>query len=173
MITWHQTCDRLRVDRTRLQEMLTDEEKTYKGNIVLNPSYWCVVLYRISHYFFCRGHRIVARIFWHINVMLTGADISPLSDIEGGLVIIHTASVVIFGKIGQNCTIHGWGGMGGGLKTKDIGAGPGLPILKDDVDVGPGAFVLGPFVVGNRVQIGPRCVVMRDVEDDTIISLKT
>ena len=51
----------------------------------------------------------------------------------------------------------------------DIGAGPGLPVIGDEVEVYPGSFVLGPIHIGDRVSIGPGCGVLKDVPAGSVL----
>ena len=121
-------------------------------------------LHRYSHWLHEGGHPLLARLVWHLDLWLTGADISPASDLGEGLLIVHPFAVTISGNAGRNLTIEGWGGLGGALATNDIGAGPGLPVLGDDVRLDRSAMVLGPVRVGDGARIGPGCTVVRDVE---------
>lgn len=169
MITVRETRTRLRADRARLAEYLAQSGRR-PFTAWLEPSYQCVWLHRWSFYCHAHGHRLAARCFWHLNLLLTGCDIAPLSDIGGGLVVPFPLSVGLIGTIGANCTLSGHAGVGGGTRrATDVGAGPGLPILGDDVTLGWGALVMGPIRVGHRVAIGHGAVVTVDVPDDTTI----
>lgn len=133
----------------------------------LTPSYACVVLYRLSAAAWERGWRLVARLFWQINYSLTGADLAPVARLGPGLVIAFPPGVMVGGRAGRNLTIEGRGGFGGGLEERDIGAGPGLAWLGDDVHLCVGAMILGPQRVGDRTWIGPNCTVVQDLPADT------
>ena len=154
----------LRADRERLDACLAE-----RGIAVghLSPAWITVVLYRCSRSLFERGWRIPARLVWQLNLWVTGADLSPLSALGPGLVIVHPFAVTIVGDAGRNLFVEGLGGMGGGMALDDVGAGPGLPVLGDDVRLDRGAMVLGPVRIGNRVRIGPGCTVVHDVPDDS------
>lgn len=170
MITWRETRDRLRADRDRIEAHFDALPGGRPAALWLHPSYQCVLLHRISFYCHSRGNRLLARIFWHFNLFLTACDISPISNIGGGFVVHFPLAVGVFGTIGRNCTIEGHGGIGGGTRRHgDIGAGPGLPVVGDDVVIGWGAMVLGPVRVGHRVVIGHGAVVTDDVADDEVI----
>jgi serine acetyltransferase len=61
-------------------------------------------------------------------------------------------------------------GLGGEVgRYADIGAGPGVPWLGDDVTLGPHAGVLGPVRIGDRVCIPAGLALTQDVEDDAMI----
>jgi serine O-acetyltransferase len=104
-----------------------------------------------------------------VNLVMTGADIAPISEIGPGLLVVHPISTQIFGRVGANCTFWGHGGMGGGRSNKDIGAGPGLPVVGDNVYFGASALALGPVRVGDGCEIGPGCTIMRDLSPGTKI----
>lgn len=50
----------------------------------------------------------------------------------------------------------------------DIGAGPGLPVLGDNVWLDLGAFILGPVSVGDNAVIKARSLVTGDVPADSV-----
>lgn len=162
-ITWKETRQRIQADKQRLKTFYAQNPSGQPLVLLLNNSFLCVYLHRLSHFFFDRGNKLFARFFWHLNLLLTGADISPLSDIGGGLIVKYPLCVIIVGKLGSNCTIDGHGGIGGGRDTKDIGAGPGLPVIGDDVYLAIGSFILGPVKVGDGAYIEPKCFVTRPV----------
>jgi serine O-acetyltransferase len=152
----------LRRDRERLLRW-RERQGLDAGWLVFDPSYQAVWLHRWSAFMFSRGRRLTARFLWHLNVFLTGADISPLSRFGAGLLICYPSTVVLFCTAGEELTVGAQAVTGGGLSGRDIGAGPGLPVLGDDVDLGVGAMVLGPVRIGSRARIGARCTVVDDL----------
>lgn len=170
MITWKETRRRLREDKKRL---LLEFKKTPSMKpifLCLHPSYQCIFIFRLSHFFYVRNWRLTARFLWHLNIIMTGVDISPMSDLGSGTVIRRPEKVIIIGNAGENCTFMGQGGLGAGRKTTDIGAGPGLPILANNVFVEFGGVILGPVHVGNNVTVGARTLVTRDVPDGAFVT---
>lgn len=153
---------RLAADRMRLRECFVARGVPVK-HVRLTPSFLCVFLYRIARYLYQKGWRLSSRFIWQMNMFLTGADISPISNLGPGLLIIHPIAVTIVGTAGENLLVEGLGGMGGGLDMDDIGAGPGLPVLGHNVSMARGGMVLGPIRVGDNVIIGPGCTVVREV----------
>jgi serine O-acetyltransferase len=169
-LTWKQTFARLRADRERLSEFLSSLGCEKPRRVLLHPSFLCVFFYRVSNHFYRRGHRLTARFFWHLNVIVTGADISAPNDLEGGLLIVSPPGTAIMGRAGRNLTVMPCAGLGSELgRWEDIGAGPGLPVLGDDVTLAPHSGALGPIRIGNRVRIGPGIAVTVDVSDDTLV----
>jgi serine O-acetyltransferase len=117
----------------------------------------------LAAYHFQKGRRMLARILWHLNFYLTGADFGVTTAAGPGLVVAHPASTQLFGRLGKDCTFWGWGGIGGGRSPKDIGAGPGLPVIGDRVTLRARAMVLGPIKVGDDCDVGPGCFVTTDI----------
>ena len=169
-VTWRETRKRLHADRERLLDYREQELGWRPSVLWLDVSYQSVALGRLMFLCLSRGHPLLARFFWQLNIVLTGCDISMLSDIGGGFVVARPLCVTIAGRLGQNCTVHGPGGVGGGTgRRDDIGAGPGLPVLSDGVELGPGAIVLGPVTIGAGARIGASSVVTRSVPAGAVV----
>ena len=166
-MTWRETRARIREDRERLCAYLDADGGGRTVPLWMTPSFQAVVLQRLSHHFYSGGNRLLGRFFWHMNLMLTGADISMICDIGGGFLLpVPIAIVLVTGRIGRNCTVWPQSGIGGGMRASaDIGGGPGLPVLGDGVELGWGAFIMGPVRVGNGARIGALSIVVRDVPD--------
>ena len=164
-LSFKETRRRMKVDKERLRACCQKLGLPVKS-VTLSTAYICVFLYRLSRYMYVRDHRLVARFIWQLNMFLTGADISPICDLGEGLLVVHPVAVTIVGSAGDRLTVEGLGGMGGGMDLTDIGAGPGLPVLGDDVTMAHGSMVLGPVRLGNQVHIGSGCTVVKDVPDN-------
>lgn len=93
--------------------------------------------------------------FWSV---VTGADIPVNCRIGGGLAIPHPNGIVIHpdAEIGPNCLL---------LQQVTIGMVEDQPPprLEGHVDVGAGAKILGPVVIGAHSRIGANAVVLRSV----------
>ncbi len=92
---------------------------------------------------------------------LTGIEIHPAAQIEGGLFIDHGTGVVIgeTSIIGKNCTLYQGVTLGGTGKD----TGKRHPTLCDNVMISAGAKILGPIVLGEGCKIGANSVVLKDV----------
>lgn len=91
----------------------------------------------------------------------TGIEIHPGATIGRGLFIDHGMGVIIGETtvIGDNCTIYQGVTLGGTGKEK----GKRHPTLGNNVMVGSGAKVLGPFTVGDNSKIAAGAVVLSEV----------
>ena len=135
--------------RTRLEVMLL-----YSG-------YKAVRRHRRAHWCFNHNMKFIARYLSQRNRHKTGIEIHPGAQIGKGLFIDHGMGVVIGETtiIGDNCTIYQNVTLGGTGKD----TGKRHPTLGDNVLVGSGAKVLGPFKVGDNARIAAGAVVLSEV----------
>ncbi|MBE6836642.1 MAG: serine O-acetyltransferase [Ruminococcus sp.] len=120
-----------------------------------------VIMYRIAHRFYEKNHPTTARIISQIARFLTGIEIHPGAKIGKGLLIDHGSGVVIgeTAEIGDNCLIYQGVTLGGTGKD----SGKRHPTLGNNVMVGSGAKILGPFKVGDGAKIAANAVVLDEV----------
>ena len=93
----------------------------------------------------------------------TGIEIHPGAQIGRGLFIDHGMGVVIgeTTQIGDNCTLYQGVTLGGTGKD----TGKRHPTLGDNVLIGAGAKVLGPFTVGDNARVAAGAVVLDAVPE--------
>ncbi len=120
-----------------------------------------VLIYRISHRLWVNRHKTAARALSQLGRLLTGIEIHPGAKIGRGLFIDHGSGVVIgeTAIIGDNCTLYQGVTLGGTGKGK----GKRHPTLGNNVMVGCGAKVLGPFEVGDNAKIAANAVVLEAI----------
>ncbi len=170
-MTWRETAERMRADHARLVEYLSRVRGEPVRRAWLHPAHVCVWLHRMSHHNYRNGRRWIARLIWHLNTLLTGADIAELSDLGPGLLIPSPVGVALMGRAGRNLTVLPCAGLGGEMGvSRDIGGGPGLPVVGDDVTIGPHSGVLGPVCVGDRVMLEACTGCVRDVASDHVVA---
>lgn len=123
-----------------------------------------VIWYRIAHWFFKHHLFFIARLLSQTAKWLTGIEIHPGATIGKGLLIDHGSGVVIgeTAEIGDNCTIYQGVTLGGTGKDK----GKRHPTLGDNVMVGSGAKILGPFKVGSNSEIAANAVVLEEIPEN-------
>ena len=94
----------------------------------------------------------------------TGIEIHPAAQIGRGLFIDHGMGVVIgeTTQIGDNCTLYQGVTLGGTGKDQ----AKRHPTLGNNVLVGAGAKVLGPFTVGDNARVAAGAVVLAAVPED-------
>ena len=132
--------------------------------VFLYPSFKAVRAYRRAHWFYEHGHFFIARWISQRSRNKTGIEIHPGAKIGKGLFIDHGMGVVIgeTAVVGNNCLLYQGVTLGGTGKDK----GKRHPTLGDNVLVGSGAKVLGPFTVGNNVKIAANAVVLSAIPDN-------
>lgn len=132
--------------------------------MLLYSGFHAVTLHRAAHALYKKGHKLGARAVSQGAKFLTGIEIHPAAKIGKGLVIDHGSGVVIgeTAEIGDNCTLYQGVTLGGTGKH----TGKRHPTLGDNVMVGSGAKVLGPFKVGSGAKIASNAVVLEEVPDN-------
>ncbi len=133
--------------------------------ILLYSGFHAICRHRIAHFYFRHRLFFLARLVSQWNKFLTGIQIHPGATIGPGLFIDHGTGVVIgeTTEIGANCTIYQGATLGG--TGKDVGKRH--PTLGNNVLVGAGAKVLGPFKVGDNAKIAANAVVLDAVPEDS------
>ncbi len=139
--------------------------RNYLEVVFLYAGFHAVFLYRISHFFYWCHLKFIARFISQLSRFLTGIEIHPGAKIEGGLFIDHGMGVVVgeTTEIGKNCTLYQGVTLGGTGKDK----GKRHPTLGDNVLVGSGAKVLGPFKVGDGSKIAANAVLLSETPPDS------
>ncbi len=129
--------------------------------IFLYSGFKAVRSHRRANWFYRHNHKFIARWISQHNRHKTGIEIHPAAQIGKGLFIDHGMGVVIGETtiIGDNCTIYQNVTLGG--TGKDVGKRH--PTLGNNVLVGSGAKVLGPFTVGDNARIAAGAVVLSEV----------
>jgi serine O-acetyltransferase len=133
--------------------------------LLLYSGLHALLAHRLSHMLYKKRHYFTARFVSQAARFFTGIEIHPGAKIGRGLFIDHGSSVVIgeTAEIGDNCTLYQGVTLGG--TGKDIGKRH--PTLGDNVMVGAGAKVLGPFKIGNNSKIAANAVVLEAIPDNS------
>lgn len=133
--------------------------------LLLYPGLHAVMLHRGSHALYKRKHYFSARLVSQLSRFLTGIEIHPGAEIGKGLLIDHGMGVVIgeTAVIGDDCTIYQGVTLGGTGKHK----GKRHPTIGDNVMIGSGAKVLGPFKIGDNSKIAAGAVVLEEIPENS------
>lgn len=120
-----------------------------------------MISYRFAHWFHTHHMKFMGRWISQASRKRTGIEIHPGAKIGRRLVIDHGNGVVIGEtvEIGDDCLIYQGATLGG----TGISHGKRHPTLGNNVMVGSGAKVLGPFKVGDNSKIAANSVVLREV----------
>ncbi len=95
-----------------------------------------------------------------------GIQIYPETQIGEGFYLGHWGTLVINPKtiIGKNCNIA----QGVTIGQANRGKAQGVPVIGDEVWIGPNAVVVGKITVGNNVLIAPNAYVNCDIPSNSI-----
>ncbi len=124
-----------------------------------------IIYHRIAHWFYERRLKFIARFVSQWSRHFTGIEIHPGAKIGRRLVIDHGMGIVIgeTTEIGDDVLLYQGVTLGGTGKEK----GKRHPTIGNNVMVGCGAKVLGPFTVGDNARIAANAVVLDPVPPDS------
>lgn len=125
------------------------------------PGLHAVWAHRLSHWLWTRGYKWPARLNSNLARLFTNIEIHPGAKIGRRFFIDHGLGVVIgeTAEIGDDVTLYQGVTLGGTSWNK----GKRHPTLGNNVVVGAGAKVLGPFTVGDGARVGSNAVVVKAV----------
>ena len=123
-----------------------------------------IIYHRIAHWFYRHKLKFLARFVSQWSRFWTGIEIHPGATIGRRLVIDHGMGIVIgeTAEIGDDCLLYQGVTLGGTGKD----CGKRHPTLGNNVMVGSGAKVLGPFKVGDNSRIAAGAVVLKEIPPD-------
>lgn len=129
--------------------------------LLLYPGVRAILSYRLAHKLHQKGHYFLADWISKRARKKTGIEIHPAAQIGKGLFIDHGMGVVIgeTAIVGENCTLYQGVTLGGTGKDK----GKRHPTIGNNVTIGSGAKVLGPFTVGDNSKIAANAVVLNEI----------
>lgn len=127
----------------------------------LYSGFHALIHHRIAQWFYRHHMKFLARLSSQLCKFFTGIEIHPAAKIGRGLFIDHGMGVVIgeTAEIGDNCTIYQGATLGGTGKEE----GKRHPTLGNNVMIGAGAKVLGPFTIGDNSKVAAGAVVLTEI----------
>ena len=133
--------------------------------LLLYPGVKAVRSHRRAHWFYEHDMKFIARLISQMSRCRTGIEIHPGAKIGKRLVIDHGMGIVIgeTAEIGDDCLIYHGVTLGGTGKD----SGKRHPTIGNNVLIGTGAKVLGPFKVGDNSRIAANSVVLGEIPPDS------
>ena len=126
-----------------------------------------IMYHRVAHWLFTHHMKFLGRWVSQIARRRTGVEIHPAAKIGRRLVIDHGMGIVIgaTAEIGDDCLFYQSVTLGG------TGAARGKrhPTIGNNVMIGCGAKVLGPFKVGDNARIAANSVVLNEVPANSTV----
>lgn len=131
---------------------------------LLYPGYKALMSHRRANWCFRHNLKFLARWISERAKRRTGIEIHPAAKIGRGVLIDHGMGVVIgeTAEVGDGCTIYQGVTLGGTGKD----TGKRHPTIGNNVLIGSGAKVLGPFRVGDNARIAAGAVVLQEIPAD-------
>ena len=132
---------------------------------LLYPGIKALRSHRRAHFCYRHNLKFLARLISQISRRRTGIEIHPGAKIGRRLVIDHGMGIVIgeTAEIGDDCLIYHGVTLGGTGKD----TGKRHPTIGNNVLIGTGAKVLGPFKVGDNSRIASNSVVLKEVPENS------
>lgn len=129
--------------------------------LLLYPGLKAIRMHRRANWFYRKGMYFIARYISQRAVRKTGIEIHPAAQIGKRFFIDHGTGVVIgeTAVIGDDVTIYQGVTLGGTGKD----TGKRHPTIGNNVMIGSGAKVLGPFKVGDNTNIAAGAVVLNEI----------
>ena len=131
------------------------------------PGLHAVWIHRLAHWCWTHRLKLLGRFLSHLGRFLTGIEIHPGARLGPGVFIDHGMCVVIgeTAEVGENVTIY-QGVTLGGTSLEKVKR---HPTIGNNVVIGSGAKVLGPFTVGDNSRIGSGSVVVKEVPSNSVV----
>ncbi len=135
--------------------------------LLLYPGVHAIMWHRVAHALYKIKLKFVARAISQLVRFFTGIEIHPGAQIGAGFFIDHGMGIVIGEtcEIGNNVTLYQDVTLGGTGKH----SGKRHPTIGNDVLIGAGAKVLGPFTVGSGAKVGAGSIVLSEVPKNCTI----
>lgn len=133
--------------------------------LLLYSGVHATLYYKLSHFLHTHHCRFLARFVSQWARFWTGIEIHPGATIGRRLVIDHGMGIVIgeTAEIGDDVLLYQGVTLGGTGKDQ----GKRHPTIGNNVLIGSGAKVLGPFKVGDGARIAANAVVLREIPPDS------
>ena len=127
------------------------------------------VICRTSRAAMLAGIPLLPKLLTYVNLVLFGLEVTPRCEIGPGIFFAHPVGCTIGAwRIGSNVTV--FQGVGLGSLRPDMGFVRELRCeIGDNVVLGAGCKVQGPYHIGNNVVIGANSVVMNSVPPDQTV----
>ena len=137
--------------------------KSFIRTYFLVPGFNYIVWYRIVQYYNFKFLKFLLK----RKMIKFGIEIYPETEIGEGLYIGHWGGIVVnpLVKIGKNCNLS----QGVTIGQLNRGIKKGVPVIGNNVYIGPGAKVIGNIKIGDNVAIGANSVVVDDVPNNSVV----
>ncbi|MDR0906132.1 MAG: serine O-acetyltransferase [Oscillospiraceae bacterium] len=132
---------------------------------LLYPGIHAYISHKIAHWLYVHRRFFLARAVSQWSRFITGIEIHPGATIGRRFVIDHGTGIIIgeTAEIGDDVLLYQGVTLGGTGKD----TGKRHPTIGNNVLIGAGAKVLGPFKVGDNARIAAGAVVLREIPPES------
>lgn len=132
---------------------------------LLYPGVHATILHWFAHWLWSHKLKFISRLVSQANRFMTGVEIHPGARIGKRFAIDHGMGIVIgeTAEVGDDVLLYQGVTLGGTGKDK----GKRHPTIGNNVLIGSGAKVLGPFKVGDNSRIAANAVVLHGMPEDS------
>jgi serine O-acetyltransferase len=166
-----------------LRELILTDYRRYRTRgasgfwgVAQRQGFWAGVSYRICHHLLPAEPAGLPRLVRSLTIVvmsklsafLFGVEIQPGAVVGPGLVINHFGPLVVHHDvvIGSNCNLAHSVTIGVGGR----GDHRGCPVIGDRVWIGPQCVIFGPITIGDDVAVGAGSIVTRSVPDHAVVA---
>ena len=123
--------------------------------------------YRCANWLYRHHIPLLPKFIWKLQYLLFNCSVPASCQIGkgttfgyGGIAVVMHARTVV----GKNCMIGQCVTIGGKSGWYEV------PVIGDNVHINAGAKIIGPIRIGDNVEIGANCVVVKDVPSNCIVA---
>lgn len=140
---------------------------------ILCPEIWKyqILLRKMEYRYNCKRNNILQRIVFSIarrrftNYGYKFGFSIPFNVFGPGLCIFHVGTLIVnpYCRVGSNCRVHAGVNIGNSSNLNGNWVPDNVPMIGNNVYIGPGAKIYGKITIGDNVAIGANAVVNKDV----------
>lgn len=126
-----------------------------------------IYFYRVANWLYRHHIPLLPKLIWKLQYLLFNCSIPASCTIGkgtkfgyGGIAVVMHARTTI----GENCMIGQCVTIGGKSGWYEV------PVIGNNVHINAGARIIGPVRVGDNVEIGANCVVVKDVPSNCVVA---
>jgi serine O-acetyltransferase len=134
----------------------------------LTPDLLCLLLYRVSHYFYVNQWSRIAAAIGRLNSFVHRVTITPQSCIAAGCRLPHPSNVTFHGRAGAGLTLYSSAVCCPKEPVLDIPVIRG-PTLGERVTIGAHSVVMGPIHLGDDTKVAFTVWVDHDVPARSLV----
>jgi serine O-acetyltransferase len=159
----------IRADYHGLVALEPDRSLRRYVDVLAQPGFYAVLIFRLSVVFHRAGLIPIARILFLLNLLLFGTEMGPRARVGPGLVVPHPICTGFSGttRIGRNVVILAGAHLGAGGYPEP--GRDGFPTIGDGCHIMDGAKILGPVEIGAGAVIGANALVMRSIPAGAVV----